>query len=153
MGNSVRNKCFRVSGAKGSLRIILLLIAAVALLVVCGCDGGQVAYPPRQMPDGFSMNNAELDAGHDLFHNKCASCHGKPSEGRSDRASFFEPAAPDFTEAYYRDADPAYLYWRIEVGKTVEPYRSQGSVMPAWGAHFSEKKIWQIVAYLQSRAH
>ncbi len=85
--------------------------------------------------------------------NKCASCHGKPSEGRSDRAAFFKPAAPDFTDAHYQEIDPAYLYWRIEVGKTVEPYRSQGSVMPAWSAHFSEEKIWQIVAYLQARAH
>jgi mono/diheme cytochrome c family protein len=25
--------------------------------------------------------------------------------------------------------------------------------MPAWGVHFSEDQIWQIVAYLQSRAH
>jgi mono/diheme cytochrome c family protein len=136
-----------------SLRFILFLIAIVASLVAGGCDGGQVNYPSRQMPDGFNSNETELNAGRDLFRDKCASCHGKPSEGRSGRASFFEPAAPDFTDAYYRDTDPAYLYWRIEAGKTVEPYLSQGSVMPAWGAHLSEEKIWQIVAYLQFRAH
>lgn len=152
MGNSVQNKCGQVRDKKDTPRI-LLLVAVVILLIVCGCDGGQVTYPPRQMPDGLIKDDAEINAGRELFRDKCASCHGKPSEGRSDRASFFEPAAPDFTDAHYRDTDPAYLYWRIEVGKTVEPYRSQGSVMPAWGAHLNEKRIWQIVAYLQSRAH
>jgi mono/diheme cytochrome c family protein len=49
--------------------------------------------------------------------------------------------------------DPAYLYWRIEVGKSIEPFRAQGSVMPAWGMHLTEQQLWQIVAYLQVRAH
>ena len=96
---------------------------------------------------------AQLSFGQELFRNKCVSCHGKPSEGRSERAAFFKPASSDFTDAHYQEVDPAYLYWRIETGKTVEPYRSQGSVMPAWGIHFSEQEIWQIVAYLQTRAH
>jgi mono/diheme cytochrome c family protein len=105
------------------------------------------------MPDGLMSDIAQLNAGHNLFMNKCASCHGKPSEGRSERTAFFKPPAPDFTDAHYQTIDSAYLYWRIEVGKTVEPYFSQGSVMPAWGAHFDAEQIWQIVAYIQSRAH
>ena len=133
-------------------RILLCLTIAV-LLVFFGCRENQIDYPARQMPTDLLTDVAQINAGHKLFRNKCASCHGKPSEGRSDRAVFFQPPAPDFTDARYRELDPAYLYWRIEVGKTVEPYRSQGSVMPAWGVHFSEQNIWQIVAYLQSRAH
>jgi mono/diheme cytochrome c family protein len=65
----------------------------------------------------------------------------------------FNPPAPDFTDIHYKELDPAYLYYRIELGKTVEPYKSQGSVMPAWGLHFSDQQIWQIVAYLRFRAH
>ena len=105
------------------------------------------------MPDLLMKESVQLQAGHDLFMSKCASCHGKPSEGLSSRATFFNPPAPDFTNAHYRKIDPAYLYWRIEYGKTIEPYRSQGSVMPAWGVHFDEEQIWQIIAYLQARAH
>ena len=105
------------------------------------------------MPEGMLKDEIQLSRGKSLFMKKCASCHGKPGEGRSDRAAFFQPPAPDFTDAHYRQMDPAYLYWRIEVGKTVEPFRSQGSVMPAWGMHFEEQQLWQIVAYLQTRAH
>ena len=104
------------------------------------------------MPAGLQEDATQLRLGQELFMHKCASCHGKPSEGRYDRATFFQPPATDFADRHFREADPAYLYWRIEVGKQAEPYRSQGSVMPAWGAHFSEQQIWQLVAYLKKRA-
>lgn len=130
-----------------------LQLAAVAVLFFYGCSDREVDYPQRQMPEGLASDVATLNAGQELFRNKCASCHGKPSEGRSDRAAFFKPPAPDFTDAHFQKVDPAYLYWRIEVGKTIEPFRSQGSVMPAWGIHLSEEQLWQIVAYLQARAH
>lgn len=87
-----------------------------------------------------------------LFAQLCASCHGGLAEGRSSRADFFQPPAPDFREPRYRDLDPAYFYWRIETGKNAEPFRSRGSVMPAWGPSLSEEQIWQLVAYLRSRA-
>jgi len=82
----------------------------------------------------------------------CARCHGHTSEGRSPRADFFNPPAPDFGAQKYRAIAPDYLFWRIARGKTVEPFRSRGSVMPAWGAHFSDEQIWQLVAYLKLRS-
>jgi mono/diheme cytochrome c family protein len=135
------------------IRQSLLRLVIVSVLILFGCGETPVDYPARRMPNGLKTDTAQLSLGHDLFRDKCASCHGKPSEGRSERTVFFNPPAPDFTNPHYLTVDPAYLYWRIEVGKTVEPYRSQGSVMPAWGVHFTEDQTWQIVAYLQSRAH
>jgi len=132
-------------------RMVMLLV--VSLVFLSGCYEDKVSYPMRTMPDGLQTDVAQIEQGKELFMRKCAHCHGKPSEGRSDRANFFKPAAPNFTDVHYRDLDPAFLYWRIEVGKTVDPYLSQGSVMPAWGSYFSETQIWQIVAYLRARAH
>ena len=139
---------------RGSNRFVIFSVTlSVVALLATGCDENRVAYPHRQMPPGLMTDNGQIRLGQRLFMSKCAACHGKPSEGRSDRAVFFQPPAPDFSDIHYRNIDPAYLYWRIEVGKQVEPYRSQGSVMPAWGAHLSEQQTWQLVAYLQSRAH
>ena len=139
-----------MSGALPSgYRALQFLILSVLLL--SGCGEERPDYPRRQMPQGLMEDNAQLAAGHALFSDKCASCHGKPSEGLSSRAAFFQPSAPDFTEAYYRNSDPAYLFWRIEVGKTVEPYLSSGSVMPAWRG-LTDQEIWQLVAYLKIRA-
>jgi len=124
----------------------------VVLLVLTGCNNPLPDYPSRQPPPGIFKDAAQAENGQRLFREKCISCHGKPDEGRSERADFFEPPAPVFTEKKFRNIDPAYLYWRIEVGKTVEPYRSRGSVMPSWGAYLSERQIWQLVAYLVERA-
>jgi len=132
---------------------VLLFFVLLMVFALCGCTEEGFDYPARTMPVGLLKDKIALDRGKSLFMDKCASCHGKPGEGRSDRAVFFEPPAPDFTDARYQRMDPAYLYWRIEVGKSVEPFRRQGSVMPAWGMHLTEQQLWQIVAYLQVRAH
>lgn len=121
------------------------------LLALAGCGEQKPAYPARQAPAGLLGDAAQIAAGKAIFREKCASCHGHADEGRSPRADFFQPPAPDFTAPAYRSADPAYLFWRIEVGKTVEPYLSQGSVMPAWRG-LPDREIWQLVAYLQARA-
>ena len=44
---------------------------------------------------------------------------------------------------------PAYLFWRVEVGKTVEPYLARGSVMPAWRG-LTDGESWQLVASLKT---
>lgn len=130
------------------VRFGLLLLTALTL----GACGDRLPdYPRRQPALTLSAASAQA-AGRQLFAQLCASCHGGLDEGRSPRADFFQPPAPDFREPRYRSLDPAYLYWRIETGKNAEPFRSQGSVMPAWGPNLTEQQLWQLVAYLRSRA-
>jgi mono/diheme cytochrome c family protein len=116
-----------------------------------GCQDPRAEYPRQTPPADFGSARA-LQNGEELFLRLCASCHGHRAEGRSPRADFFSPAAPDFSASKYAAIDPAYLYWRIARGKTVEPYLSQGSVMPTWEQHFSPPQIWSLVAYLRSRS-
>lgn len=123
---------------------------SLLLLALTACGDRPPVYPVRTAPAGMLADPAQVAAGRTLFREKCAACHGHPDEGRSPRADFFQPPAPDFTNATYRTIDPAYLFWRIEVGKSVEPYLSSGSVMPAWRG-LSDNEIWQLVTYLKSR--
>lgn len=124
-------------------------IFAVCLLLLAGCGERRSDYPRRSPPAGLLESSAARTLGQALFARHCAQCHGRIEEGRSLRADFFQPPAPDFREARYRAIDPAYLYWRIAVGKNAEPFRSRGSVMPAWGSALSEEQIWSLVAYLR----
>ncbi len=128
------------------IRVLLVLSLLVA------CREQRPAYPHRPVPSGLLADETAIRAGAAMFAGRCASCHGHPHEGRSPRAVFFEPPAPTFGEPRYRDIDPAYLFWRIERGKTVEPYLSRGSVMPGWRPYLSDEQIWQLVAYLRRRA-
>ncbi|TYO99343.1 cbb3-type cytochrome c oxidase subunit III [Geothermobacter ehrlichii] len=111
------------------MRWHLLLV----LLVLAACQEQTPTYPARVVPTDLFMDADVVRAGRELFQQKCASCHGHSYEGRSLRAVFFDPPAPTFSEPRYRSVDPAYLFWRIEQGKAVEPFSSRGSVMPSWG--------------------
>lgn len=129
-----------------------LIIWLLTLMSLAGCDNQVVEFPRQSPPAGYQSNES-VKAGEALFMRLCASCHGDTSEGRSPRADFFSPPAPDFKSRHYSEVDPAYLYWRIAKGKTAEPFLSRGSVMPTWEAHFSQKQFWSLVAYLQTRSH
>ncbi len=121
------------------------------MALASACGESRPSYPERTPPQGFLQEVKNQQAGETLFKQHCTECHGKPSEGRSPRADFFEPPAPDFYAARYAKIDPAYLFWRITHGKTVEPYLSKGSVMPSFGPYLSEEQIWQLVSYLRVR--
>lgn len=126
------------------------MIPFFALTLLSACGGSSGSYPERRPPEGFLQSPANRAAGEALFREHCTRCHGTMEEGRSLRTDF-HPPPPDFKADRYRDLDPAFLFWRISKGKTVEPYLSRGSVMPAWGPYFSEEQIWQLVSYLRSR--
>lgn len=152
MGFSGRAGGLKVRPLAGDRRgALLCALGGWLVLLLCACSEGP-SYPERKPPQDLLQHPAQRAAGGALFAQLCASCHGGLAEGRSGRADFFQPPAPDFREARYRELDPAFLYWRIETGKNAEPYRSRGSVMPAWGPSLSETEIWQLVAYLRSRA-
>jgi len=128
------------------------LTLQIALVFLLACSQPEMNYPARQMPADINHDQEALIVAEGIFQGKCTYCHGHSSEGRGERADFFQPPAPDFLEHKYRTIDPAYLFWRISEGKTVEPFLSQGSVMPAWGQHFSDREIWALVVYLQRRS-
>jgi mono/diheme cytochrome c family protein len=128
-----------------------VLVLGFSLLILAACSG-EVKYPARQVPDAMLSSQEAQQAGAKLFKANCAFCHGHLSEGRSRRANDYDPPPMDFYDDSYLQVDPAYLYWRIAKGNDVEPFRSQGSVMPSWEAHFSEDQIWQLVAFLRARA-
>lgn len=134
---------------KASWQALLFCGMAVVLLNACGKELPD--FPARTPPAGMLDNPTAATVGAELFRRHCASCHGRVEEGRSPRADFFQPPAPDFREARYRSLPADYLYWRIATGKNAEPFASRGSVMPAWEATLREEEIWQMVAYLRSR--
>jgi mono/diheme cytochrome c family protein len=126
-----------------------LLILLISALTACQQTP---EYPKKEPPAGFLKNAPNQDAGRALFREHCVRCHGTFEEGRGPEAAHLVPYPPDFVAPRYASMDPGYLFWRISKGKTVEPYLSQGSTMPAWGPYLSEDQIWSLVAYIRVRA-
>ena len=129
-----------------------LTVCLIFIIVVSSCEKTQVKVPQISVPFERLQQADQRAAGKRLFQRHCSQCHGTTAEGRNPRAARFTPLAPDFLSHSYLAVAPAYLYWRIAEGKRTEPFRSQGSVMPAWKPYFSEQQIWQLVAYLRQRA-
>lgn len=129
--------------------ISILLVVIIILLNGCpGSDKNELPLPPANLLG----NTEEIELGKQLFLAHCAECHGSLAEGRTQRAARFNPPAPDFQERRYQTAESGYLYTRIEHGRNMEPFRSDGSVMPAWGAYLKANEIWSMVAYIHDRA-
>jgi mono/diheme cytochrome c family protein len=126
----------------------VLPILLVGVLAACHPS---TDYPRRKPPQGFLENPGHQKAGRILFEQHCVSCHGTIEEGRSPSADHLKPQPTDFASKSLRSVDPGFLFWRISKGKTVEPYLSKGSAMPAWGHYFSDRQIWELVAYLRER--
>jgi mono/diheme cytochrome c family protein len=126
-------------------------LSLILMMLLMGACDKSPSYPERKPPEGFLQAQDNQITGRELFREHCVSCHGTLEEGRSPRTEF-HPSASSFKTDRYRSIDPAYLYWRISKGKTVEPYLSRGSFMPAYGMHLSEEQIWQLVAYIRSRS-
>ncbi len=132
----------------GKKAFFLFLLAAF-LLGACSEKGTPDLPPP---PAGLLGDRVKISAGRQLFVAHCAECHGSISEGRTQRAARLNPLPPDFHERRYRTVLPGYLYRRIEWGRKMGPFRSTGSVMPAWGPHLQPQQIWSLVAFIRYRA-
>jgi mono/diheme cytochrome c family protein len=73
-------------------------------------------------------------AGHKLFLDHCAQCHGENAEGKRKR--------PSLRSEVVRGARDGELEWFLANGNPAKG-------MPTW-SKLPEQQRWQIVAYLKS---
>ena len=84
--------------------------------------------PFRDQPDA-------LAAGHRLFSNHCASCHGKNAEGMGKRPSLRSVRVQQI-------ATEGDIHWLLVNGNL-----RRG--MPSW-SRLPDPELWQLVTYLKS---
>lgn len=89
-----------------------------------------------------------LARGRALYQTHCAVCHGPKGEGDGPGVASTPLKPPSFRDAgMVAMMSPAYWYWRVSEGGTVEPFRSRGSTMPAWKSVLSEADRWAVIAF------
>jgi len=96
-----------------------------------------------------------IGRGSKLYKTNCLICHGDSGQGDGPVAQTLEHPPANLTVNYHRmpsDGD-AYLYWRVSKGATVEPFKSQKSVMPAFETLLSEDERWDVLAYVHTYFH
>ena len=77
--------------------------------------------------------DSAIQAGAEIFRNRCSSCHGKSAEGSGN--------VPSLTHGPLQYAPEGEIFWFIEKG-------SPENGMPP--SHLTKKERWQVVSFLKS---
>ncbi len=90
-------------------------------------------YADVKAPLHIWTDAAVLRRGEAIYEVKCAVCHGKQGDGDGPDATWLGPKIGSFRDrTMVAEMSDAYWFWRVTEGNLVEPYKSKGSVMPAY---------------------
>ena len=105
-------------------------------------------YQATAAPSGLWTDAAMVVRGKRVYEAKCAICHGEQGGGDGPDAADLRVKPASFQDtAMVAGMTDAYWFWRVSEGADVEPFRSGGSLMPAWKAELSVEDRWAVIAY------
>jgi len=137
-------------------RLVFWLVTVGAILGACFTFNATPIpneYASVAPPDTLLNSADAIDNGRVLFLANCAPCHGVRGDGQGTTQPTFGPPPADFTDrARMQPLSPQYLFWRVSEGGRVEPFRTQGSIMPAWKYQLTAEQRWQVIAYIRTLA-
>jgi len=152
--NSMRGLCVLALGGAG-------LVASVALSAdsVRAHDPKPTLAPHVHVPVPTEYQNltgppalwtdrAILARGRQIYEAKCSVCHGRDGAGDGPAAAGLTVRPPSLRdEKMTAEMTGVYWFWRVSEGNEAEPFKSQGSAMPAWRRDLSVEDRWAVVAY------
>jgi predicted CXXCH cytochrome family protein len=95
-------------------------------------------------PVDGAAGSAEVEAGHEIYTQKCAICHAYDGDGKSEIGSGQYPRPPDLRSAAVQNMTDGELVYHLKNG-----IRHTG--MPAWS--LPDRQLWQLNAYLRHLPH
>ena len=105
-------------------------------------------YRAIAAPAGLWTDATMLARGKTIYEAKCAICHGEHGGGDGPDAADLRVKPASFEDkAMVAGMTDAYWFWRVSEGADVEPFRSAGSLMPAWKPELSVEDRWAVIAY------
>jgi mono/diheme cytochrome c family protein len=113
---------------------VLLFVSTMALIAAESNWQRRVPDADRQRVNPYAGQPEAIAAGHLLFDENCAKCHGSDAEGRHGR--------PSLRSQRVAHATDGELAWLLRNG-------SLGKGMPTWSS-LPEQERWQIIAFIRS---
>jgi mono/diheme cytochrome c family protein len=122
-----------------STSILLLILLYVALFGnAFAAERDWLAKVPARDHDRvnpYKLQKEAVLAGHRVFLERCAQCHGQNAEGRERRPSL----KSDRIQSGATDGD---LHWLLVNGNMKKG-------MPSW-AKLPDQQLWQVISYIKS---
>ena len=130
------------------------LLFSFWLVAACSGQTQEVPIPYQNVspPTADFLNDAaNIEAGQELYHRHCATCHGETGRGDGPAGHVLPLKPANLVDPRGLAQKPLdYWFWRVSEGGTVEPFHSRGSVMPAWKHHLSATERWQVISFARS---
>lgn len=98
----------------------------------------------REAPKGpapLEANEANLEAGIQVYAHNCVFCHGAADGKPSHLAEGLYQRPPQLARHGVEDDPPGFTYWKVDHG-----IRWTG--MPSFGGSLSQDQIWQVTLFL-----
>lgn len=91
----------------------------------------------------FPTASFDLKKGETLYNKSCVSCHGVKGDADTDTAKVLNPKPTNFLDMKYM-----VIRARVDHYDAIANGRP-GTAMPPWKATFSEKDIWNLIAWIE----
>jgi mono/diheme cytochrome c family protein len=105
-------------------------------------------YAHAHIPTRVWTDPTMIAKGKEIFTAKCALCHGEKGDGKGPGAVNLSLKPADLTDGkMVAEMPDNFWIWRVSEGGLVEPFKSKGSVMPAWKGDLSMNDRWAVIAY------
>jgi len=103
-----------------------------------------ISFRSMNNPVDVKAGSADVDAGREVYRQKCEICHAYDGGGKSDIGSGQYPRPPNLREAIVQTMSDGEIFYHLKNG-----IRHTG--MPAWT--LPDRKLWQVTAYLRNLPH
>ena len=105
-------------------------------------------YANARIPTRVWTDPKMIAKGKEIFTAKCALCHGEKGDGKGPGAVNLPLKPADLTDGkMVAEMPDNFWVWRVSEGGLVEPFKSKGSVMPAWKGDLSMNDRLAVIAY------
>lgn len=98
---------------------------------------------PTEQDQGWdTWNAAEMQAGKEIYVDKCLTCHGCSGNGLGSYGGTLSVTPANFKADPFRNMPDDQWFWHVSEGVP-------GTVMPPWKESMSEQERWQVIRYIQ----
>lgn len=121
----------------------VVVVGLITLFLLRGAGDRTAVAAPLGQPD--------VEAGHQVYVENCAICHGDEGDGAGPAAELLRPRPRDFREGIYKirttaSGEPATREDLFRVISEGMP----GTSMPGWRDELSERERRQVATYIQA---